>query len=311
MGQAEIEQNRLDGRNVTAYKNGMEQSPTSILLFIKENHALAASLAEKIEAWFAARNIPCQCFSPRATTQDFAHCPLSQRPLALVLGGDGTMLSVARVLCGKNIPLLGINLGKVGFLAEIDPSEWEQALERVMAGNHYHVQPYMALAWTLLRNNTPFASGVAINDVVLARGAIARAVTLDVSINKVFMTHLKCDGIMVSAPLGTTAYAVSAGGPLVFPSLEAQILTPISPFAGALAPFVLPASSEFCIKASRGTNQSAPHLTVDGQESYPMQEEDELIVTGVPGALSLLLSDANWYLTRLIERGFVVPGPAA
>ncbi len=299
------------GKVFQRIKKRMEKTPASILLFVKENHPLAASLAEQVQGWLTARGIVCRIFSPRVTEQEIFACEFLPGSLALVLGGDGTMLSVARVLCGKKIPLLGINLGKVGFLTEIAPSDWEQALERVINGGYYKEQPYMALSWTLLRENRLFAEGVAINDVVLARGAIARAVTLDVSINQVFMTRLKCDGIMVSAPLGTTAYAVSAGGPLVFPSLEAQILTPISPFAGALAPFVLPASSVFRIKASKDTNQSAPHLTVDGQESYPMLEEDELVVTGVPGALSLMLSDSNWYLTRLIERGFVVPGPAA
>lgn len=283
----------------------------AILLIIKENHAPAAECGEAIAAWLQTRHVRTKTMASRAKP-DALRDAANGMDAALVLGGDGAMLSVARSLLGLPVPLLGINFGKVGFLAEVPADDWQPCLQKLLTGEYFE-QRHTALAWRLLRptpqssRTIQTAAGWAINDVVLARGTLARAVSLDLSVDDVFLSRLRCDGVIVSAPLGATAYAASAHGPLACPSLDAQLITPISPFAGAFPPLVLPSSAK--VRLVAGDRGGDVHLTVDGQECLPLNPGDYLDVHGEPGQVRLLVSDPSWYLRRLGERGFILSGP--
>lgn len=228
----------------------------------------------------------------------------------LVLGGDGTMIGVARRLAGIRTPLAGMNFGRVGFLAGLPAHDWEKPLSDMLNGL-WKVERHMTLRWRILQyqGNEPVVrnEGVAINDVVTAHGVVARAVSLSLHIDGVHFSTLRCDGVIVSTPLGSTAYTASAGGPLTIPSMNAQLVTPICPFAGGFPPIALPSSSCIRLEACRQGDQVL--LSVDGQENLPLDFSDVLEIQGMPDQLYMLVSDPNWYLRRLIDRGIVTSGP--
>ncbi len=280
---------------------------SSVLLVVKERHAAASEAAASMEHRLAEDGA-------RVTRQPSGLASAALREAArgadatLVLGGDGTVLETARALAGLAVPILGINFGRVGFLAEVQADAWESALDDLCRGA-FHVQSHIALRWRVLRDGTPLAEGWAVNDVVAARGQVARAISLELSVNGVFLSRLRCDGLIVSAPLGATAYAASAHGPLAIPSLRSQIVTPISPFAGAFPPLVLPDTMP--VRLVVGAEGADAHLTVDGQIHLPLLPGDDVLVDGTPDQVLLLTRDANWYLRRLVERGFILPGPGS
>ena len=232
------------------------------------------------------------------------------RDAVLVLGGDGTMVGVARRLAGIRTPLVGMNFGRVGFLAGLPAEDWAVPLSSLLRGE-WVLERHLTLHWRILQrrdnNLTVLNEGVAINDVVTAHGVVARAVSLNLHIDGVHFSTLRCDGVIVSTPLGSTAYTASAGGPLTVPSMNAQLVTPICPFAGGFPPLALPAASRVRLEACRQGDQVL--LSVDGQENLPLDFGDILEIQGVPDQLYMLVSDTNWYLRRLIDRGIVTSGP--
>lgn len=288
----------------------MRIPPTSLLLIIKEHHAPARETGLAMTRWLRARGVATASVSSRLDS-DAMRQAARHADAALVLGGDGAMLGAARALVELSLPLLGVNFGRVGFLTEVPGEDWEPWLAALCAGE-YREERHTVLAWSVLRagaDATPqsIATGWAVNDVVAARGQVARAVSLDLKVDGVFLSRLRCDGVIVSAPLGATAYAASSGGPLTFPTLDTHIVTAISPFAGAFPPLVLPAATPVTLTTT-GDNDDV-HLTVDGQESLALHSGDVIEVRGVPGMAPLLVRDPHWYLRRLGQRGFILPGP--
>ena len=214
----------------------------------------------------------------------------------------GTFVGVGRKLAGLDIPLLGINFGQVGFLTELSAVGWEPALERLLAGKMI-TRTCLLLAWELLRGGTPIASGHAANDVVVGRGAIARVLPVHVFVDGEDMGVVRSDGVIVSTPLGSSAYALSAHGPLVHPKVQALTLTPISPFFKSFPPIVLPADSRIRLE----TDAAAPDafLTVDGQEGIPLCGGDVIRVQSLDAGLRVLSCSSGTYFQRLRERGFI------
>ncbi len=144
------------------------------------------------------------------------------------------------------------------------------------------------------------------NDVVVSRGAVAKSIFIKLCIDDIFLTDLHCDGLICSAPLGATAYAASAHGPLAFPALDAHIVTPISPFAGAFPPLVLPRESSIQITC---LEDRETFITIDGQDSYDVRKNDTVLVKSAEHKISMFVSDPRWFWKRLRERGFIMPGP--
>jgi NAD+ kinase len=197
----------------------------------------------------------------------------SQIDALLTLGGDGTMLRGARLVAGRQIPVLGVNLGRLGFLTACAREEMEIALQRLAAGD-YMVQKRMTLeAWTTRHAEPRWR---ALNDVVLHKGGFARVFSLRASVNGELMSSYAADGVIISSPTGSTGYSLSAGGPIVVPTVESLILTPISPHTLAIRPVVLPPQAEVTVQVEDGPDELL--VTVDGQVGATFSPGDTLTV---------------------------------
>jgi NAD+ kinase len=195
----------------------------------------------------------------------------SQVDLLIVLGGDGTLLATARALNRKPVPILAVNLGGLGFLTEITREELYPTLEMVLAGTH-QTDRRVQLEGELIRADEILTSFLALNDVVLNKGAIARIFDFELRVNGELVSTYKSDGLIVSTPTGSTAYSLAAGGPIVTPSVEAFLVTPICAHTLTHRPLVLPntVKIEVTVKGLR----EAAYLTVDGQVGIAAHSED-------------------------------------
>ena len=193
--------------------------------------------------------------------------------LLVVLGGDGTLLATARALNRKPVPILAVNLGGLGFLTVITREELYMTLERVFAGD-FSTDRRVQIEGELIRADEAIASFLALNDVVLNKGAIARILDFELRVDGQFVSNYKSDGLIVSTPTGSTAYSLAAGGPIIAPSVEAFIVTPICAHTLTNRPLVLPdtAQIEVVVKSQR----EAAYLTVDGQVGIAAHSEDIL-----------------------------------
>jgi NAD+ kinase len=194
--------------------------------------------------------------------------------MVLMLGGDGTMLRGARFLAGRQVPVLGINLGRVGFLTCCSVDELGGALDRVAANDH-RVESRMVLE-TYTQHGAGQPPWRALNDVVLHKGGFARVVRLRVTVNDEIIAAYAADGIVVSTPTGSTAYNLSAGGPVVVPTVESMIVTPISAHSLAVRPVVLPPSATIQLQAYDGPEELM--VTIDGQVGATVPPHDTLVV---------------------------------
>jgi NAD+ kinase len=181
----------------------------------------------------------------------------------MVLGGDGTLLSVARLLEEHDVPILGVNMGSLGFLTEITIAELFSRLEKVLEG-HYVIQERMRLKTCIHRcGGARLPQPVVLNDVVINKGALARIIDLETSVDDLYVTTYRADGLIVSTPTGSTAYSMAAGGPIMHPNLQALILNPICPYTLSQRPLVLPDMAH--IQVLLQTSDEDVRVTLDGQ----------------------------------------------
>ena len=223
--------------------------------------------------------------------------------LIVVLGGDGTLLSVARVLDSHSVPILAVNFGSLGFLTEITLEEMFATLESVLAGKAT-TQARMMIDVSVLREGRCFEKYRALNDAVLTKGALARIIDIDVNIDDQFVATYKADGLIVSTPTGSTAYALSAGGPIVYPTLGAMLVTPIASHTLTFRALVVPDS--VTIQMSLKATQESVYLTVDGQIGLALKGEDRIRVRQSAIALELIeSSNKNFFdiLRRKLKWG--------
>ncbi len=225
--------------------------------------------------------------------------------LALVLGGDGTFISVARSLYGSGTPLIGVNLGRVGFLTELSRDSWREQLPRLAAGD-FSVTGRLCLSFDVMREGRVLHGGIAVNDLVVSRGELARLVRLGFSCNGQYVATLRSDGLILSTPAGSSAYGVSAGGPLIHPGLRAMGVTPICPFLSAFKPLVLPAESrlEILVEEPRGD----VGLTEDGQAVQPLAAGDRILVKQAEADLLVARLSGDSFFGKLRRKGFVTEG---
>ena len=208
----------------------------------------------------------------RAKTETFTFEKVPRdSDIVIVLGGDGTLLSVARVMGSRQIPILGVNLGSLGFMTDVALKDLYPMLEAVIAGDVIIDERHM-LQTQLLRKGKVIASEAVLNDVVITKGAIARIIEVVVEIDSLFVTVVRADGLIVATPTGSTAYSLGAGGPILYPSLGAMILTPICPHTLTYRPVVVSdhAQAELTLRGDPGE----VYVTFDGQESEPMKPGD-------------------------------------
>lgn len=176
--------------------------------------------------------------------------------LAIVVGGDGTMLHIARELARYGVPLIGINQGRLGFITDIPVQDVRETLREMFAG-HYEEEHRTMLEGQVLRDGHPIFDGFAMNDVVVSRGATAGMVELRVDVDEQFMANIRADGLIVASPTGSTAYALSAHGPILHPAIKGWVLVPIAPHTLSNRPIVLPDSSQITIEIVAGRDASA------------------------------------------------------
>jgi NAD+ kinase len=208
--------------------------------------------------------------------------------LIVVLGGDGTLLGVARLVASRGIPILGVNLGGLGFLTEVTIKEARAALERVLGGD-YEVDRRIMLEAIVDRASEESAETFqAFNDVVVGKGPLGRMLELDVFANHTLFCAYRADGLIVATPTGSTAYALSAGGPIVYPTLDAIVLAPICPHTLSNRPVVLPDSYEIEIHVKAPDHDTT--ITVDGQESAQLGPADIIKIHRGRHSVSLIRS---------------------
>jgi len=195
--------------------------------------------------------------------------------LMLVLGGDGTMISTARMLGDIEVPVMGVNYGGLGYLAEFPLQELFSALEAILAGN-YKVQERLMLTVELRRGEELITKNRVLNDVVVNKSALARIIDIEAYLNNQFLNRFRADGLIVSTPTGSTAYNLSAGGPIIFPSMNAIVITPICPFTLSNRPIVVPDDSVIEVRLMTESEEVA--LTLDGQVGFPLQAGDRALI---------------------------------
>ncbi len=210
--------------------------------------------------------------------------------LVIVLGGDGTLLSAARAIGGRDIPLFAVNLGGLGFLTGITTAGIFPELERTLHGEH-QIDRRRMLCCEVRRGETKVAGYEALNDAVVTKAALARMVTLDTFVDGHFVCTYRADGLILATPTGSTAYSLSAGGPIIFPSVAALGMTPICPHMLTNRPVVVPDTSVIEV-VCRDLDDSA-YLTIDGQVGEPLKRGDRVILRRSENCINLVRSPAQ------------------
>ncbi|MBN1615099.1 MAG: NAD(+)/NADH kinase [Deltaproteobacteria bacterium] len=216
--------------------------------------------------------------------------------LIIVLGGDGTMLRVARAASQYFIPIVGINMGGFGYLTEINLNEMYGALEMIFKGN-YQTEQRMMLDVTINGGRIQPEKGIVLNDVVINRGNLSRIVELETAVNGRYLATFKADGLIVSTPTGSTAYSLSAGGPIVFPEQDAIIINPICPHTLTNRPVVLPEST--VVEVILRTKERGATLTLDGQVSFTLKSGDKITIQKSHYVTNLISSPHRDYVEIL------------
>ncbi|MDR2051169.1 MAG: NAD(+)/NADH kinase [Deltaproteobacteria bacterium] len=271
----------------------------AICLLAKKNDPPSLALAAEMEKPLRARGFKVLRRLPAAG--------LSSPRLTLSIGGDGTLISAARLLIGTGIPLAGVNTGRVGFLPALRPDNWREslfpALERGLI-----LEKRLALGLEVARAGQSLFSGPAVNDAALSRGSPARLPAFEIFLNGEKLVYLRADGLILSSPTGSTAYSGSAGGPQLYPTLQAYSLTPLCPFQTRLSSLVLGAEDSLCITVREACAKL--YFTVDGQEGLPLRAGDEISARGLPEAVLLARFDLeSGYCAKLRSAGFVADSP--
>jgi NAD+ kinase len=216
--------------------------------------------------------------------------------LIVVFGGDGTMLRTARLVSGREIPLIGINLGVFGYLAEVNLNEMYGALEKILNGN-FQVEKRMMLDVVALKGETQIQRGSVLNDVVINRGNLSRLVELEAKVDSRYLTMFKADGLIVATPTGSTAYSLAAGGPIVFPDLDSIIINPICPHTLTNRPVILP--ENVVVEITLNTKEIEAMVTLDGQISFAVSYGDRILIKKSRQVTTLVCSPDRGYMEIL------------
>ena len=237
----------------------------------------SARIARELCAWLSARGTGClvEAESGIDGVPTAAGCDLAARSdLIVVLGGDGTLIHAAGLCAGREVPILGVNMGTLGFLTEIPRDRVLPMLEKALAGELQASRRLMLHA-EVHRGTNVALEGYALNDVVISKNALSRLARLEISIDAREAAVYEADGLIVASPTGSTAYSLSAGGPIVYPTLEAILLTPICPHALTQRPVMLPA--DLTVRVRLGS-PGEMFVTLDGAKGCPLDQGDEVFI---------------------------------
>jgi NAD+ kinase len=273
-----------------------------VAVVARHHLAAARDTLVELENWLHTRKIDSVWTTEAAEVMPAAERAIIDRDsvaadadLVIVLGGDGTLLAVAQTIArsGRDVPILGVNFGSLGFLTEITRPELFTSLEAVFDGRVEHDD--RMLLWGTIGAR----AHVALNDIVITRMALSRMVELEVTVGDQFVTSVRSDGLIIASPTGSTAYNLSAGGPVVHPAMDAIVLTPIAPHTLTHRPIVIPASREVRVRAAPGNAAAEIYVTFDGQRGFPLQEGDEVAVTRAKQPIRLVRATARNYFEVL------------
>jgi len=255
----------------------------SVVVVTKHKQPDVARVAAELEGWFKGKNIEAS-LDPKAA---------SKADLAVVVGGDGTLLAAARLLGDRQIPILAINRGGLGFLTEVTLNEMYPAIERVLAGQSI-TEHRMMMDIEILRAKKRVAAYRALNDVVINKGTLSRMIELEARVDGQYVSKFRADGLIVATPTGSTAYNLSAGGPIIFPTMSAMIVTPICSHTLTNRPIVLPPGVRVEIMLS--STQEDVQVTVDGQVGNKLETNDQITVEKSDVAVKLVApADKNYF----------------
>ena len=283
---------------------------THVGIVAKSHLQAATPYLLEVEAWLGARGVGAVFETATAALMPAPKSPASRvvadKPalvmevgLVLVLGGDGTLLSMADCIAhaGRQVPILGVNFGSLGFLTEVTLPELYPALEAALDGGA-HVEERLMLRATIIHPSGPPQSGVVVNDVVINKAAPSRLINLAVFVGDEFVTNVRADGLIIATATGSTAYNLSAGGPVIEPSVDALVLTPIAPHTLTNRPIVIPASATVRVKPER----DEAFVTLDGQAGFVLNVGDEISVSRADEPMRLMRAATRSYFEVLREK---------
>ena len=265
----------------------------------------------RLETWLRERGLEVVYESDLATVTGTAAASTARSrgelphgvDLVMVLGGDGTLLSMATRIAqaGRDIPILGVNFGSLGFLTETRIDELYPTLEAVLSGTAKFDERAM-LAAEGCRGREIFDSRIVLNDVVFTKAALSRMIELSVSVSGGFVTKVKADGLIIASATGSTAYNLAAGGPIVHPGVDALVLTPIAPHTLTNRPVVIPGTESIEVRPHMQGGADDTYVTYDGQSGYPLQQGDVIRVRKSDRLLRLVKAPARSYFELLREK---------
>jgi len=250
-----------------------------VAIVYKRMRPEAAQLGHRLKDWFEKRSVEVflrENIDNTGISSDYEKVDIPEAAeTVVVIGGDGTFLSVARFIERRSIPIIGINLGGLGFLTEISAESCFSELENIVSGD-FEIEERMVLQVSVRREGKEIFSHRVLNDAVINKAALARIIDLHATIDGHFLTHYRGDGLIISTPTGSTAYNISAGGPIIFPTARTIILTPICSFTLTNRPIVFPADVTVMIEVAESATEVT--LTCDGQIGYHIRDLDQVIV---------------------------------
>jgi NAD+ kinase len=242
-------------------------------IVVKPAHDEAMATAAELSVWLRTHGLG-QAGSPLSSNEIRAdNSPIMKADLIVVLGGDGTMISTSRLIGNVDVLVLGINYGSLGYLTDFRIEEMFPALEAIIAGE-YEIDRRVMLDVEHWRADKKQVAGRVLNDVVINKSALARIIDIDAKLDGLFVNKFRADGLIVSTPTGSTAYNLSAGGPIIYPSMNAVVMTPICPFTLTNRPIVVPDDAE--IELALDNENEGVVLSLDGQTGYPMRQHDRV-----------------------------------
>lgn len=267
-------------RNFSGNSFGIDAGMMQIAVFPNKSKRRSSEILDRIFRYYNNKDVRLvmQASDARHFRKDDYGLPCVERvhvDMALSIGGDGTLLGVCRRFTGQEVPVCGINLGTLGFLADIETQELEARLGQILSGE-YRIENRLLLAAYIRNNFGEKYLGNAINDVVVSKGGVARMLRLGLYINGTHLMNYQADGLIVSSPTGSTAYSLSAGGPILNPTIRALLLTPICAHTFQMRPLVVGENDEVRLEVANVHQDIV--VTLDGQESFFIQPGDEIIV---------------------------------
>lgn len=248
---------------------------------------VAMSLTEELTCYLQRRGVGFEVITHPSLVN------VASFDIVIVLGGDGTLLNAARLTSQVQVPVFGVNVGHLGFLTEVETDGLFPAMEKLLAGN-YTLEERMLISASVNREGAEIANYVALNDFVVTRGTFARIIDLSIFVNKQHVTDYSADGVIVSTPTGSTAYSLSAGGPIIDPSLECVCITPICAHSLASRTVVTSAEAEVSVHLNNVSEEVM--FTIDGQHGFPLQMGDHVTMRKAERpALFVKLSGRGFY----------------